>query len=99
MSITIQSCVLCTTRINYIMEPMHYSNSVTVHFLDLKSAFTVRIWGGEADKFRLIIEWKVHLPSLKYLGDQVCLCICTHYIFKDPVPVHLHVPLKSFSSL
>ena len=34
-------------------------------------AFTVKVWGGQNEKFQLIIEWKVDLPSLQYLGDQV----------------------------
>lgn len=43
--------------------------------LTLMSALMLRIWGGQNDKFRLIIEWEVHLPSLQYLGDQVILSI------------------------
>ena len=34
-------------------------------------AFTVKVWGGQNEKFQLIIKWKVDLPSLQYLGDQV----------------------------
>lgn len=35
------------------------------------TSFTIKIWGGQANKFRLMIEWQVHLPSLQFLGEQV----------------------------
>jgi len=38
-------------------------------------AVVLKIWGGQNDKFRLIIDWEVHFPSLQYLGDQVILTV------------------------
>ncbi|KAG9471861.1 hypothetical protein GDO78_022446 [Eleutherodactylus coqui] len=35
------------------------------------SCFIVRIWGGKNDAFRLLIDWKVNLDGLKYLGPQI----------------------------
>lgn len=35
------------------------------------SCFVVRIWGGKKEHFQLLIEWKVNLDGLKYLGQQV----------------------------
>ncbi|XP_070799090.1 UV radiation resistance-associated gene protein isoform X1 [Pituophis catenifer annectens] len=35
------------------------------------SCFVVRIWGGKNDTYRLLIEWKVNLDGLKYLGQQI----------------------------
>ncbi|XP_073517592.1 UV radiation resistance-associated gene protein isoform X3 [Phyllobates terribilis] len=35
------------------------------------SCFIVRIWGGKNDTYRLLIEWKVNLDGLKYLGPQI----------------------------
>ncbi|XP_077154849.1 UV radiation resistance-associated gene protein isoform X1 [Ranitomeya variabilis] len=35
------------------------------------SCFIVRIWGGKNDNYRLLIEWKVNLDGLKYLGPQI----------------------------
>ncbi|KAG8431293.1 hypothetical protein GDO86_019109 [Hymenochirus boettgeri] len=35
------------------------------------SCFVVRIWGGKNDNYRLLIEWKVNLDGLKYLGSQI----------------------------
>ncbi|KAG8536866.1 hypothetical protein GDO81_025526, partial [Engystomops pustulosus] len=34
------------------------------------SCFIVRIWGGNNDTYRLLIEWKVNLDGLKYIGPQ-----------------------------
>ena len=62
--------------------------------LTLDLAVILKIWGGQNDKFRLIIKWEVHLPSLQYLGDQVNNLPKTHlsvneneililYIFKN----------------
>ncbi|NXV42331.1 UVRAG protein, partial [Uria aalge] len=34
------------------------------------SCFVVRIWGGKKEHFQLLIEWKVNLDGLKYLGQQ-----------------------------
>ncbi|XP_070605603.1 UV radiation resistance-associated gene protein isoform X1 [Erythrolamprus reginae] len=35
------------------------------------SCFVVRIWGGKNDTYQLLIEWKVNLDGLKYLGQQI----------------------------
>ncbi|KAJ7409727.1 UV radiation resistance associated protein [Pitangus sulphuratus] len=35
------------------------------------SCFVVRIWGGKKEHFQLLIEWKVNLDGLKYLGQQI----------------------------
>ncbi|XP_053163411.1 UV radiation resistance-associated gene protein isoform X2 [Hemicordylus capensis] len=35
------------------------------------SCFVVRIWGGKNDAHQLLIEWKVNLDGLKYLGQQI----------------------------
>ncbi|XP_032094368.1 UV radiation resistance-associated protein-like, partial [Thamnophis elegans] len=35
------------------------------------SCFVVRIWGGKNDTYQLLIEWKVTLDGLKYLGQQI----------------------------
>ncbi|KAH0500209.1 UV radiation resistance associated protein [Microtus ochrogaster] len=33
--------------------------------------FVVKIWGGKDDAYQLLIEWKVYLDGLKYLGQQI----------------------------
>nr|XP_004656317.2 UV radiation resistance-associated gene protein isoform X1 [Jaculus jaculus] len=35
------------------------------------SCFVVKIWGGKENSFQLLIEWKVCLDGLKYLGQQI----------------------------
>ncbi|XP_040819859.1 UV radiation resistance-associated gene protein isoform X2 [Ochotona curzoniae] len=35
------------------------------------SCFVVKIWGGKEDVYQLLIEWKVYLDGLKYLGQQI----------------------------
>lgn len=35
------------------------------------SCFVVKIWGGKEATYQLLIEWKVCLDGLKYLGQQV----------------------------
>uniref|UniRef100_A0A8C6RGM9 UV radiation resistance associated gene n=1 Tax=Nannospalax galili TaxID=1026970 RepID=A0A8C6RGM9_NANGA len=35
------------------------------------SCFVVKIWGGKDDTYQLLIEWKVCLDGLKYLGQQI----------------------------
>nr|XP_013810343.1 PREDICTED: UV radiation resistance-associated gene protein [Apteryx mantelli mantelli] len=35
------------------------------------SCFVVRIWGGKKEHYQLLIEWKVNLDGLKYLGQQI----------------------------
>ncbi|XP_029458011.1 UV radiation resistance-associated gene protein [Rhinatrema bivittatum] len=35
------------------------------------SCFVVRIWGGKKEHYRMLIEWKVNLDGLKYLGQQI----------------------------
>ncbi|XP_068687348.1 UV radiation resistance-associated protein-like [Montipora foliosa] len=69
-----QNAIYTSEKIKYSLNPTWASfdpSPWTERHFTANTSFTVRIWGGEADKFRLIIEWKVHLPSLKYLGDQV----------------------------
>ena len=41
------------------------------NFLSWFTAIIIRIWGVQQSTEQLVIEWKVHLPSLKFLGDQV----------------------------
>ena len=38
------------------------------------SCFVVKIWGGKEDIYQLLIEWKVCLDGLKYLGQQIHAC-------------------------
>ncbi|XP_063807313.1 UV radiation resistance-associated gene protein isoform X1 [Pseudophryne corroboree] len=45
------------------------------------SCFVVRIWGGKKDVYRLLIEWKVNLDGLKYLGPQIHACNPNEIIF------------------
>ncbi|XP_056417158.1 UV radiation resistance-associated gene protein isoform X2 [Hyla sarda] len=45
------------------------------------SCFIVRIWGGKNDSHRLLIEWKVNLDGLKYLGNQIHACNQNEIIF------------------
>ncbi|XP_050612116.1 UV radiation resistance-associated gene protein isoform X1 [Macaca thibetana thibetana] len=35
------------------------------------SCFVVKIWGGKENIYQLLIEWKVCLDGLKYLGQQI----------------------------
>ncbi|XP_051881643.1 UV radiation resistance-associated gene protein isoform X1 [Pristis pectinata] len=35
------------------------------------SCFLVRIWGGKKGQYHPIIEWRVNLDGLKYLGQQI----------------------------
>ncbi|XP_056141172.1 UV radiation resistance-associated gene protein [Lampris incognitus] len=35
------------------------------------SCFVVRIWGGQAGQYQLLIEWKVNLDGLRYTGQQI----------------------------
>lgn len=35
------------------------------------SCFVVRIWGGQEEKYTLLLEWKVNLDGLRYTGQQV----------------------------
>uniref|UniRef100_UPI00398F7A1A UV radiation resistance-associated gene protein n=1 Tax=Pristiophorus japonicus TaxID=55135 RepID=UPI00398F7A1A len=35
------------------------------------SFFLVRIWGGKKGQYHLVIEWRVNLDGLKYLGQQI----------------------------
>ncbi|XP_075707454.1 UV radiation resistance-associated gene protein [Rhinoderma darwinii] len=45
------------------------------------SCFIVRIWGGKNEDYRLLIEWKVNLDGLKYLGPQIHACNQNEIIF------------------
>uniref|UniRef100_A0A8C3AIF9 UV radiation resistance associated gene n=1 Tax=Cyclopterus lumpus TaxID=8103 RepID=A0A8C3AIF9_CYCLU len=35
------------------------------------SCFVVRIWGGQEERYQLLIEWKVNLDGLRYTGQQI----------------------------
>nr|XP_034375107.1 UV radiation resistance-associated gene protein isoform X3 [Arvicanthis niloticus] len=35
------------------------------------SCFVVKVWGGKEEAYQLLIEWRVHLDGLKYLGQQI----------------------------
>ncbi|XP_075402408.1 UV radiation resistance-associated gene protein isoform X2 [Tenrec ecaudatus] len=48
--------------LDFGIMPDHLDTSV--------SRFVVRIWGGKEDVYQLLIEWKVCLDGLKYLGQQ-----------------------------
>ncbi|OCT93331.1 hypothetical protein XELAEV_18016399mg [Xenopus laevis] len=45
------------------------------------SCFVVRIWGGKNDVCRLLIEWKVNLDGLRYIGPQIHACNPNEIIF------------------
>ncbi|KAM4796824.1 UV radiation resistance-associated gene protein [Rhinophrynus dorsalis] len=45
------------------------------------SCFVVRIWGGKNEVYQLLIEWKVNLDGLKYLGPQIHACNQNEIIF------------------
>ncbi|XP_004708893.1 UV radiation resistance-associated gene protein isoform X1 [Echinops telfairi] len=49
--------------LDFGIMPDHLDTSV--------SRFVVRIWGGKEDVYQLLIEWKVCLDGLKYLGQQI----------------------------
>ncbi|XP_078381064.1 UV radiation resistance-associated gene protein-like [Oculina patagonica] len=69
-----QKAIYTSEKIKYSLNPTWASfepSSWTEQQYTGVTSVLVRIWGGQNDKFRLIIEWEVHLPSLQYLGDQV----------------------------
>ncbi|KAL6078945.1 hypothetical protein STEG23_032087 [Scotinomys teguina] len=49
--------------LDFGIMPDHLDTSV--------SCFVVKIWGGKEDAYQLLIEWKVYLDGLKYLGQQL----------------------------
>ncbi|XP_044524091.1 UV radiation resistance-associated gene protein [Gracilinanus agilis] len=49
--------------LDFGIMPDHLDTSV--------SCFVVRIWGGKKDLYQLLIEWKVSLDGLKYMGQQI----------------------------
>ncbi|XP_004610887.2 UV radiation resistance-associated gene protein [Sorex araneus] len=49
--------------LDFRIMPDHLDTSV--------SCFVVKIWGGKEDVYQLLIEWKVYLDGLKYLGQQI----------------------------
>jgi len=63
------------------LSPFEYQQNPTWRSLDFGimpdrldtsvSCFVVRIWGGKKEHFQHLIEWKVNLDGLKYLGQQV----------------------------
>lgn len=56
-----------TSNVHYFVKAIDTLNCPLTQDL----AVILKIWGGQNDKFQVIIEWEVHLPSLQYLGDQV----------------------------
>ncbi|KAJ7377754.1 hypothetical protein OS493_026890 [Desmophyllum pertusum] len=69
-----QNAIYTSEKIKYSLNPTWASfepSSWTEQQSTAMTSLMLRIWGGQNDKFRLIIEWEVHLPSLQYLGDQV----------------------------
>ncbi|XP_069327093.1 UV radiation resistance-associated gene protein isoform X1 [Eulemur rufifrons] len=49
--------------LDFGIMPDHLDTSV--------SCFVVKIWGGKENAYQLLIEWKVCLDGLKYLGQQI----------------------------
>lgn len=49
--------------LDFGIMPDHLDTSV--------SCFVVKIWGGKGNVYQLLIEWKVCLDGLKYLGQQI----------------------------
>ncbi|XP_054950671.2 UV radiation resistance-associated gene protein isoform X3 [Pan paniscus] len=49
--------------LDFGIMPDHLDTSV--------SCFVVKIWGGKENIYQLLIEWKVCLDGLKYLGQQI----------------------------
>lgn len=49
--------------LDFGIMPDHLDTSV--------SCFVVKIWGGKDNAYQLLIEWKVYLDGLKYLGQQI----------------------------
>ncbi|XP_043851033.1 UV radiation resistance-associated gene protein isoform X2 [Dromiciops gliroides] len=49
--------------LDFGIMPDHLDTSV--------SSFVVRIWGGKKDLYQLLIEWKVSLDGLRYMGQQI----------------------------
>uniref|UniRef100_A0A8C2M0T3 UVRAG n=1 Tax=Cricetulus griseus TaxID=10029 RepID=A0A8C2M0T3_CRIGR len=49
------------------LNPTRRTRTVLIHL----SFFVVKIWGGKGDAYHLLIEWKVYLDGLKYLGQQI----------------------------
>uniref|UniRef100_A0A8C5PDE7 UV radiation resistance associated n=1 Tax=Leptobrachium leishanense TaxID=445787 RepID=A0A8C5PDE7_9ANUR len=45
------------------------------------SCLVVRIWGGKNEVYQLLIEWKVNLDGLRYLGPQIHACNPNEIIF------------------
>lgn len=69
-----QNAIYTSEKIKYSLNPTWASFDPSAWLQEQSTAMTsflVRIWGGQNEKFRVIIEWEVHLPSLQYLGDQV----------------------------
>lgn len=72
---------LFSTRLSWFYPSFEYLQNPTWRSLDFGimpdrldtsvSCFVVRIWGGKKEHFQLLIEWKVNLDGLKYLGQQV----------------------------
>lgn len=47
------------------------------------SCFVVRIWGGQEERYQLLIEWKVNLDGLRYTGQQVSNYTCCRMCVQD----------------
>uniref|UniRef100_A0A4W3HS70 C2 domain-containing protein n=1 Tax=Callorhinchus milii TaxID=7868 RepID=A0A4W3HS70_CALMI len=58
--------------LDFGLMPDHLDTSV--------SCIVVRIWGGKMGQYCLLIEWKVNLDGLKYLGQQVILVYFCVYL-------------------
>ncbi|XP_020604811.1 uncharacterized protein LOC110043673 [Orbicella faveolata] len=66
--------IYTSEKIKYSLNPTWASfepSAWTEQQSTAMSSVVLKIWGGQNDKFRLIIDWEVHFPSLQYLGDQV----------------------------
>jgi len=69
-----QEAIYTSEKIKYSLNPTWASfepSAWTEQQSTAMSSVVLKIWGGQNDKFRLIIDWEVHFPSLQYLGDQV----------------------------
>uniref|UniRef100_A0A1A7Y0G4 UV radiation resistance associated protein n=2 Tax=Iconisemion striatum TaxID=60296 RepID=A0A1A7Y0G4_9TELE len=79
---TLHLCVAeCIFRDFYKSEVIRDSLNPTWRSLDFGmlpdlldtsvSCFVVRIWGGQKEQYQLLIEWKVSLDGLRYVGQQI----------------------------
>nr|XP_006005289.1 PREDICTED: UV radiation resistance-associated gene protein isoform X1 [Latimeria chalumnae] len=59
--------------LDFGLMPDHLDTSVL--------CFVVRIWGGKNEQYQMLIEWKVNLDGLKYMGQQIHACNPNEIIF------------------